>query len=616
MYNDLILNASLLVALISLYNLLARVRKDGKLWVKILSGLLFGGVAIAGMRMPFHYAPGVIYDGRSIVLSMAGLFGGGVVTLVSVLVAGTYRAFLGGPGIWAGIITILFCGLTGLIFRRLHKNIPGKLSLVDLYVLGIVAHVVMLACQLLILPFPNGLTVISRIWMPILLIFPVATVLMGVLLRTEERNLMAYEEVETSRALYLNLIETSQDLIWRCDIDGCYTYLNPAWEKVFGYKIDEMLGKKFTDFQTTEYAERDKEEFTRLLQGNTIQGLETVHIGKDGREIHLVFNAKFLVDEHGNPAGTSGTAYDNTLRKQAEMQLNSVTSRQEAILAAVPDIIMEVDINKVYTWANQAGLDFFGEDVLGKEADFYFEGEQETYRKVQPLFNGMAENVIYVESWQRNKNGQKRLLAWWCRMIKDEGGKVIGVLSSARDITEQEQIEGLLRESEEKFRSLFNNNKAIMLLIDPDTQEILDTNPAASAFYGWSLEELIHKKISELNTLSEDEVNSEMRRAIREERNSFEFKHRLASGEIRDVEVYSSPIQHKGKTLLLSIVHDITERKLAENNLKENFALLVRTNEVTVDRELLMYELKKEVNALLVEAGKEEKYRIHDRKNK
>ena len=72
-------------------------------------------------------------------------------------------------------------------------------------------------------------------------------------------------------------------------------------------------------------------------------------------------------------------------------------ARQEAILAAVPDIIMEVDNNKVYTWANQAGFEFFGEDVIGKEAAQYFEGEQDTYSVVQPLFEGNG-NVFYVES--------------------------------------------------------------------------------------------------------------------------------------------------------------------------------------------------------------------------
>ncbi|MGB9006431.1 MAG: ATP-binding protein, partial [Candidatus Aminicenantales bacterium] len=79
-------------------------------------------------------------------------------------------------------------------------------------------------------------------------------------------------------------------------------------------------------------------------------------------------------------------------------------------------------------------------EVIGREASFYFEGEQETYDLLQPLFNG-NKDMIYVESWQRRKDGQKRLLAWQCRVLKDERGNVTGALSSARDITERQLAE-------------------------------------------------------------------------------------------------------------------------------------------------------------------------------
>ena len=139
---------------------------------------------------------------------------------------------------------------------------------------------------------------------------------------------------------------------------------------------------------------------------------------------------------------------DITDRKRAEDELRLLSSRQEAILASVPDIIMEVDEAKVYTWANQAGLEFFGPEVLGKEANCYFEGEQDTYDVVQPLFEGSEETIYYVESWQRRRDGAKRLLAWWCRAIKDPRGHVTGTLSTARDITERKQLEDQLRQAQ------------------------------------------------------------------------------------------------------------------------------------------------------------------------
>jgi PAS domain S-box-containing protein len=138
---------------------------------------------------------------------------------------------------------------------------------------------------------------------------------------TERRR--AEDDLKKSEALYHDLVETSQDLIWRCDAEGRFVYLNQAWEQVLGYKADEMLGKRFSDFQTPEMAARDLQEFARLMQGNTVKGFETVHLSKSGIETHLVFNAKFLADENGKIIGTRGTAYDITERRLTETALRA-----------------------------------------------------------------------------------------------------------------------------------------------------------------------------------------------------------------------------------------------------------------------------------------------------
>jgi len=121
---------------------------------------------------------------------------------------------------------------------------------------------------------------------------------------------------------------------------------------------------------------------------------------------------------------------------------------------------------------------------------------------------------------------------------------------------------------ENHYDSLFENNHAVMLLIDPASGEIYDSNPAAVRFYGWTREEIREMKISEINTLTIEEIKSEMDSAIKLKRNHFHFKHRRADGSIRDVEVYSGPIVVKGKHLLYSIVYDITERLIAEDKIK------------------------------------------------
>jgi PAS domain S-box len=133
-------------------------------------------------------------------------------------------------------------------------------------------------------------------------------------------------------------------------------------------------------------------------------------------------------------------------RKKMEEDVKNLSLHQQTLLDAIPDIIMEVDTNKIYTWTNEPGIEFFGKDVIGKAADFYFVREQDTYDKVQPLFNG-SNDLIYLESWQKRKDGQERLLSWWCRVLKDAQGNVSGALSSARDIT-------AIRQTEEEIKKL------------------------------------------------------------------------------------------------------------------------------------------------------------------
>lgn len=137
----------------------------------------------------------------------------------------------------------------------------------------------------------------------------------------------AEDALRKSEALYHSLVETSQDLIWRCDSEGRYTYLNLAWEQVFGYELDDMLGRKFTDFQTPGNAAFDLHIFNQLMHGDMVDRYESVYRGKSGNEIHLVFNAQFIPNEHNQITGTGGTAYDITHRKQLENELVESTEK-------------------------------------------------------------------------------------------------------------------------------------------------------------------------------------------------------------------------------------------------------------------------------------------------
>jgi PAS domain S-box-containing protein len=136
------------------------------------------------------------------------------------------------------------------------------------------------------------------------------------------------------------------------------------------------------------------------------------------------------------------------------------------------------------------------------------------------------------------------------RLLKSEG-------------REQLALQRMLQ-SEARYNTIFSNSKAPMLLIDPSSGKILEANQAAEKFYGYPAGALETMLISEINTLNKEEIEHEMKLADRENRSHFYFKHKLASGETRDVEVHSGPIDIDGRHTLYSIVHDISARKRAE----------------------------------------------------
>lgn len=132
------------------------------------------------------------------------------------------------------------------------------------------------------------------------------------------------------------------------------------------------------------------------------------------------------------------------------------------------------------------------------------------------------------------------------------------------------QMTAALGDSEERYRQMFERSKAAALLIDPSDGAIVDANEAAAAFYGWSSTRLRRMHISDINTLSPEQTAAEMRRARDERRSHFLFRHRLADGEVRDVEAHSGPVRVDGRTLLYSIIHDVTERTRAEQALRRS----------------------------------------------
>ncbi|MDD2367127.1 MAG: ATP-binding protein [Desulfuromonadaceae bacterium] len=143
-----------------------------------------------------------------------------------------------------------------------------------------------------------------------------------------------------------------------------------------------------------------------------------------------------------------------------------------------------------------------------------------------------------------------------------------GSIWLSEDITKRRKIEAELRESEERFKNMFHNHSAMMLLMEPESGDIIGANESACQFYGYSIEKITNMNIADINTLSPEAIAAERSLILEGVKKHFIFSHRISNGDTRIVEVHAAPIRLNSSTLIFSIIHDITERKLQEEELK------------------------------------------------
>ncbi|GAB4428312.1 MAG: hypothetical protein Kow0031_08530 [Anaerolineae bacterium] len=185
---ELVNNVALLLALTLLYDLTLQDRRSQRLGARLLYGVAIGAFGIAVMVTAWPLVPGIVFDTRSILLALSGLFFGTVPTVVAMVITAIFRWYQGGAGAWAGISVILASGLLGLGWRHLRRHKTEAIPWLHLYLFGFLVHLVMLLLMWLMLPYPTSITVLTRITFPVLILYPIGTVLLGMLLQRQQER--------------------------------------------------------------------------------------------------------------------------------------------------------------------------------------------------------------------------------------------------------------------------------------------------------------------------------------------------------------------------------------------------------------------------------------------
>ena len=253
-YLALIQNIARLVALTFVHGLLIRrVRKQGHGYA-LLSGLLFGSVALVGMMTPMVLQPGLIFDGRSIIIAVAGLFGGPVTAGVAAAMAAGYRYWLGGVGAPMGMAVIIGAGGIGVIGHYLRRRYARVASPAGFYLFGLLVHLWMIGCMSF-LPAAIAQVVLADITLPGLLVYPVATLLVCQLLLLMERHIAVEQELEQERSSLASLIQAIPDLLFELSLDGRYHACYARHPELLAAPPEQLLGRTVREMLPSPAAE-------------------------------------------------------------------------------------------------------------------------------------------------------------------------------------------------------------------------------------------------------------------------------------------------------------------------------------------------------------------------
>ena len=506
---ELLNNITLLITFNLIYMLIIRRWKADSLQAQALSGLLFGVVAALGMMMPLKLMPGIIFDGRSIILSIAGLFGGPLAAGIAGGICGAYRLYLGGAGAWVGVSVIAESAIVGSAYHYWSRRNPQALRPLWLFAFSVLVHAIMLA---LMGGLPGGLArpVIGQIAPPVILLYPPATVLICQLFLLQQARQRDEDALQENETRYRRLIEGSPDVMYIFSSQRGGVYFSPQAARLFGCSLEYLYDHPFLWNQSIH--PDDVPSVIAAIQEFAVGGNFSIEYRvQDTRgQWHWLLDRSIGRHQNGDEVLIEGLATDITERKQTEAILAERTQFIESLLNLTPDVLYIYDlVERKNVYSNdgiQKVLGYTVEEIQAMREQMLpflmHPDDWQTYlsQTVQRYAQAQESEQIYHQYRMRHVDGSWRWLeareTIYQRQPDGSPRQIFGVI---HDTTDRKLAGEALRQSEERYRSLFNGMTEGFALHEilcdtegvPHDYRFLEINPAFERLTGMKRADVI-----------------------------------------------------------------------------------------------------------------------------
>ncbi|MFA5867193.1 MAG: PAS domain S-box protein [Actinomycetota bacterium] len=406
------------------------------------------------------------------------------------------------------------------------------------------------------------------------------------------------EQLKASEEKYRDLFEDSPLAIFKTTADGRIEMANSALARMLGYETSEELIAKVPNVDATYIDPSSRDKLYKIIgEQGTVRNFETALRRKDGSIFWGALNARAIRGNKGEIAGVEGQALDISDRKAAEIEIMEYQRLLEGILSSSDAPIFSIDNNGRYSSFNKAHADAiklsYGADIeMGKKIFDYLSVKADK-QNAMANFKRVLKGERFSEVTKYGDDKKSRLyFEMTYNPILDDEGKVVGASVYARNITERRRAEAALRESEERYRSVFENTTVGVIRTGADGS-LLSSNPAFAQMLGYKTTEELINAVPNVRALYVDPGQRKRLLVILNDKvvaNDYPIELKRKDGSVCSISVNVRAIKDKtGKVIALEgLLVDITQRRQAEEQLKEAHGKLEATLRAIPD---LMFEV-------------------------